>query len=108
MKSVIAKSVLGVAASALLFIGASAQANEELATKNACMSCHQVAVKVVGPAYKDVANKYKGDPEAVAKLSAKIKAGGSGVWGPIPMPPNANVSDADIKTLVDWVLSLAD
>lgn len=108
MKSVITKSVLGMAASALLFVGASAQANEELATKNACMSCHQIAIKVVGPAYKDVANKYKGDAEAAAKLEAKVKAGGSGVWGPIPMPPNANVSDEDIKTLVAWVLSLAD
>ncbi len=100
--------ILGVAASALLFVGSAAQANQELATKNACMSCHQLAVKVVGPAYKDVANKYKGDPEAAAKLAEKVKAGGSGVWGPIPMPPNANVSDEDVKALVDWILSLAD
>jgi cytochrome c len=59
----------------------------------------------VGPAYKDVAKKYAGDKGAEAKLIAKVKAGGSGVWGPIPMPPNAQVSDADVKTLVKWILS---
>jgi cytochrome c len=59
----------------------------------------------VGPAYKDVAKKYAGDKGAEAKLIAKVKAGGSGVWGPVPMPPNAQVSDADVKTLVKWILS---
>lgn len=84
-----------------------AKAAEALAQKNGCLACHTVANKVVGPAYKDVAAKYKGDKTAEAKLIAKVKAGGSGVWGPIPMPPNSpQVKDADIKTIVQWVLSL--
>ena len=62
--------------------------------------------KLVGPAYKDVAAKYRGDAGAEAKLVAKVKNGGSGVWGPIPMPPNSTVPDADVKALVKWVLSL--
>ena len=75
-----------------------------LATSSACMACHQIDVKLVGPAYKEVAAKYKGDPAALDMLVAKVKAGGTGVWGEIPMPPNAHVSDADIKTIVTWVL----
>lgn len=77
-----------------------------LATQRGCMACHQVETKVVGPAYKDVAAKYKGQDGAVDMLAAKVKAGGSGVWGPVPMPPNAHVSDEDIKTIVTWVLTL--
>lgn len=77
-----------------------------LAQKNACMSCHQVDKKVVGPSYKDVAAKYRGDKTAEAKLVEKVKKGGSGVWGPVPMPPHPQMSDADIKTIVHWVLSL--
>ena len=82
-----------------------AQADEALAKAKNCMSCHQVAVKVLGPAYKDVAAKYKGDAGAVDKLAAKIKAGGKGVWGEIPMPPN-NVTPDEAKKLATWVLSL--
>jgi cytochrome c len=70
------------------------------------MACHQLETKVVGPAYKEVSAKYKGQEGAVDMLAAKVKAGGSGVWGPVPMPPNAHVSDEDIKTIVTWVLSL--
>ncbi|MEA3303807.1 MAG: c-type cytochrome [Pseudomonadota bacterium] len=76
-----------------------------LATSSACMACHQVDVKLVGPSYKEVAAKYKGDPAALEMLVAKVKAGGVGVWGQIPMPPNAHVSDADITTIVTWVLA---
>jgi cytochrome c len=83
-----------------------ALANEELAKKNACTACHAIDKKLVGPAYKDVAAKYKGDKTAEAKLFEKVKKGGSGVWGQVPMPPNSNVKDEDIKTLVKWVLSL--
>ena len=83
-----------------------ALANEELAKKNACTACHAVDKKLVGPAYKDVAAKYKGDKGAEAKLIEKVKKGGSGVWGQVPMPPNANVKDEDVKTLVKWILSL--
>lgn len=76
-----------------------------LATSSACMACHQIDVKLVGPAYKEVAAKYKDDPASLDLLVAKVKAGGVGVWGQIPMPPNAHVSDADIKTIVTWVLA---
>lgn len=76
-----------------------------LATSKGCLACHQVDTKVVGPAYKDVAAKYKGDATALDTLVKKVKAGGVGVWGQIPMPPNAAVSDEDIKTIVEWVLS---
>ncbi|HTR57232.1 MAG TPA: c-type cytochrome [Casimicrobiaceae bacterium] len=77
-----------------------------LMQKDGCAACHAVDKKIVGPAYQDVAAKYKGDKDAAAKLVQKVKAGGSGVWGSVPMPPNAQVSDADIKTLVSWILTL--
>jgi cytochrome c len=82
------------------------KAAEELMKKDGCAACHAIDKKVVGPAYQDVAAKYKGDASAAAKLADKVKKGGSGVWGPIPMPPNAQVSDTDIKNLVDWILTL--
>ena len=84
---------------------APAMANADLAKKHNCLACHATDKKLVGPAYKDVAKKYAGQADAAAKLAAKVKAGGQGVWGPIPMPPNAAVPDADIKTLVAWVLA---
>lgn len=79
---------------------------EELLKKNACVACHAVDKKMVGPAYKDVAAKYRGQKDIELKLVDKVKKGGVGVWGQIPMPPNANVSDADAKTLVHWILLL--
>ncbi|APV48952.1 cytochrome C biogenesis protein CcsA [Betaproteobacteria bacterium GR16-43] len=85
---------------------APALANEELAKKNACTACHAVDRKLVGPAYKDVAKKYAGDATAEAKLIEKVKKGGSGVWGPVMMPPNGAVKDEDVKTLVKWILAL--
>lgn len=94
-------------AGALLSLAAPlpAAANEALAKKHNCMACHQVDKKVVGPAFKDVAKKYANDKQAEAKLFEKVKKGGVGVWGQVPMPPNAAVPDADIKALVKWVLS---
>ena len=77
-----------------------------LATSKGCMACHKVDMKVVGPAYQEVAAKYKGDPAAVDMLIAKVKAGGQGTWGEIPMPPNPAVSDEDISALVNWILSM--
>lgn len=77
-----------------------------LATQSGCMACHQVEMKVVGPAYKDVAAKYKGDAAALDMLVAKVKNGGVGTWGQIPMPPNAAVSEENIRKIVGWVLSL--
>ncbi len=82
-----------------------AAASEELAKKHNCLACHTVDKKVVGPAYKEVAAKYRGDKTAEAKLFEKVKKGGVGTWGQVPMPPNATVPDADIKALVKWVLS---
>ena len=74
--------------------------------KDGCAACHGIDKKIVGPAYVDVAAKYKGDAGAQAKLTQKIKAGGAGVWGPIPMPPNPQVPDDEIKALVSWILAL--
>lgn len=82
-----------------------ALANEELAKKSGCLACHAVDKRVVGPSYKEVAAKYKSDKDAAAKLFKKVKEGGTGVWGQVPMPPNATVKDDDIKVLVKWVLS---
>ena len=81
-----------------------AQADEALAKAKNCMACHAIDKKVVGPAYKDVAAKYKGDKGAVATLAAKIKAGGKGVWGEVPMPPN-NVTPEEATKLATWVLA---
>ena len=86
-------------------IAGQASADEALAKAKNCMSCHAVDKKVVGPSYKDVAKKYAGNAGAAATLEAKVKKGGSGVWGTVPMPPNPAVSDADIKKLVAWVLA---
>jgi len=94
-----------VAASALLLVGA-AQANQDLAKSSGCLACHTLDKKLVGPAYKDIAAKYKDDSGAAASLAEKVRKGTKGVWGPLPMPPNATVSDANIKSLVEWILTL--
>jgi cytochrome c len=78
---------------------------EVIARANACMGCHAVNRKVVGPSFQQIAAKYKGDAQAPAKLVSKVKDGGSGVWGVLPMPPHPAMSDADIRTVVDWVLA---
>jgi cytochrome c len=79
---------------------------EALAQKSGCLNCHGISNKILGPAYKDVAAKYKGDKTA-ARLITKVKVGGSGAWGSMPMPANSpQVKDDDIKTIVKWVLSL--
>lgn len=88
-----------------LILSAPAFANMDLAKKSNCMSCHLVDKKLVGPSYQDVAKKYAGQKDAEAKLFEKVKKGGVGVWGQVPMPPNANVKDEDIKTLVKWILA---
>ena len=82
-----------------------ALADQALATAKNCMACHAVDKKLVGPAYKDVAAKYAGDKTAVDKLAVKIMKGGSGVWGPVPMPANTQVNEAEAKKLAAWVLS---
>ena len=95
-----------LAALGLVAVASPAIADEALAKKYACTACHAIDKKLVGPAYKDVAAKYKGDAKAAENLAAKVKKGGSGVWGPVPMPPNPNVPDADVAKLVKWVLSV--
>ena len=82
-----------------------AKAGKSIAAKNACLACHAIDKKVIGPAYKDVAAKYKGVAGAEDKLVAKVKAGGSGVWGTMAMPPHQEMSDVDLHTVVQWVLS---
>lgn len=100
--ALLATALLAMTASAIAGSGA-----EALAQKSGCLLCHGVDKKIVGPAYKDVAAKYKGDKTAEAKLIQKVKTGGSGAWGEMPMPPNSpQVKDDDIKTIVQWVLSL--
>jgi cytochrome c5 len=79
---------------------------QSMMQKDGCGACHAVDKKIVGPAYQDVAAKYKGDAGALARLTQKVKAGGTGVWGQVPMPPNSWVSDGDIKALVTWILTL--
>lgn len=91
-------------AAAGIVMAGQAQADEALAKAKNCMSCHAIDKKLVGPSYKDVAAKYQGDKGAVATLAAKIKAGGKGVWGQIPMPPN-NVTEDEAKKLATWVLA---
>ncbi len=88
-----------------LAVAAPAFADQALATSKNCMACHSVDKKLVGPSFKDIAAKYAGQAGAADKLAGKVVKGGSGVWGPVPMPANAQVNDADAKKLVDWILA---
>lgn len=83
---------------------APAMANMALATKHSCTACHAVDKKLVGPAYQEVAKKYAGQKDAEAALINSVRKGSSGKWGQVPMPPNPNPSDDDIKTLVKWIM----
>ena len=94
-----------VLAAAMAFAGA-AHADNALTKKYNCVACHAEGAKKVGPSYKDVAKKYAGKADAVAYLSGKIKSGGKGVWGPIPMPPHPQVADADAKAMAEYILAL--
>ncbi|MGA0882210.1 MAG: c-type cytochrome [Burkholderiaceae bacterium] len=95
-----------VLAAALLAIGGVAQADNALTKKYNCVACHAEGAKKVGPAYKEVGKKYAGKADAEAYLAGKIKSGGKGVWGPVPMPPHPQVSDADAKEIVKYILAL--
>ncbi len=99
--STIRNVVIVAAASCLAF---SSLANEALARKNDCLGCHAIAVKLVGPAYKDVAAKYAGQSEAADRLADSIRNGSVGKWGDIPMPAHPKLSAADAKKLAEWVL----
>ncbi len=94
------------ASALMIFATQNVVADEALAKSSNCLACHTVDNKIIGPAFKDIAAKYEGDDGAIATLTDKVKNGGSGAWGDMPMPPNAAVSDADIETLVNWILSL--
>lgn len=107
MKSIM--TLLAAATAATLSAGAhaaDAKAAEALAKNSGCLACHTADKKLIGPSYKDIADKYRKDKGAEANLVKKVKAGGKGVWGDIPMAPNAHVKDEDIKTIVQWILSL--
>jgi cytochrome c len=93
-----------IATGLMMSVSVPAFASKEIASKNSCMGCHAIDKKVVGPAYKDIAAKYKGQADAVDKLAKKVKVGGGGVWGAVPMPGNSRISDADAKTVVQWIL----
>lgn len=100
---------IALAASALLVTAGAfavdAEAAKALAAKSACLACHAVDKKVVGPAYQDVAAKHKGQADALEKVMARIKSGGSGMYGPVPMPPQPTLKDDQVKLLAEWVLA---
>jgi cytochrome c len=98
--AIAALAVIGV------FATGHAAANEKLAQSSGCMTCHALDKKTIGPSYKEVAAKYRGQKDAEAKLIEKVKKGGSGVWGQVPMPPNGHVKDADIAAMVKYILAL--
>ncbi|MEN5178947.1 c-type cytochrome [Comamonas odontotermitis] len=100
MKRILIATALALSASA------PAWADQALAQSKNCMACHSVDKKVVGPAFKDIAKKFGGQAGAADMLAQKIMKGSSGVWGPVPMPANTQVSEAEAKTLANWVLSL--
>lgn len=97
------RSLVVLAATAL--ISSTAMANADLARSKNCISCHAAANKVIGPSYKDIAAKYAGQAGAEDKLTQKVLKGGSGVWGTAPMPANGQVSEAEARALVKWILS---
>jgi cytochrome c len=101
------KQLLTACTAALaLTLATAATANEKLAQASGCMTCHNLDKKVIGPTYKEVAAKYRGSKTAEGDLIKKVKGGGQGVWGSVPMPPNPHVKDEDIKTLVVWILGM--
>lgn len=102
------KSIALAVSALLMSAGAQAMdaaAAKALASKSACLACHAVDKKMVGPSYKDVAAKHKGQADALEKVAARIKSGGSGIYGPVPMPAQPNLKDDELKLLAAWVLA---
>jgi cytochrome c len=99
------KKAIALVALGLLTVAGPAFATAELAKQKNCLACHAVDKKLVGPSYKDVAAKYKGNKDAPALLAKKIREGGVGAWGQVPMPANPQVSEQEAQTLAKWVLS---
>jgi cytochrome c len=106
MKSIVTLFAAAAVALAANAHGADAKSAEALAQQSGCLACHTVDKKLVGPSYKEIADRYRKDKGAEANLLKKVKEGGKGVWGDIPMTPNAHVKDQDIKTIVQWILSI--
>jgi len=102
------KYQLAMTVAALLLTSGAAYANPALDKKSGCHDCHHIDKSVVGPSYQKIAQKYKGDAKAEAKLIEKVRKGGSGVWGDLPMTADPDIKDEDIKTLVKWILSMGD
>ena len=100
------KSLLALVVAIGAIAASPAFANPDLAKAKNCMACHATDKKVVGPAYKDVAAKYAGQKDAADKMAQKIQKGGSGTWGPVPMPANPQVSDAEARQLSTWILTI--
>ena len=100
--TVLALSALLATSGAFALDAAAAKA---LASKSACLACHAADKKLVGPSYKDVADKHQGQADALDKVAARIKSGGSGMYGPVPMPPQPNLKDDELKLLAAWVLA---
>ena len=100
------RALFALIAASTVLAAVPAFADQALATAKNCMACHAIDKKLVGPSYKDVAAKYAGQAGAADKLAVKIQKGGSGVWGPVPMPANAQVNEAEAKKLAAWVLTL--
>lgn len=103
MKTIIANMIIA----ATLLVAGSAFADEAMLKKGNCMGCHKMEGKLMGPGFTEIAKKYKGDSAAVAKLETKVIKGGTGVWGTMPMPAMSNVSAADSKAMVAYIMSLA-
>jgi cytochrome c len=107
MKSLVTLlAAAAVAATAANTYAADAKSAEALAQQSGCLACHTVDKKLVGPSYKEIADRYRNDKGAEANLFKKVKEGGKGAWGDIPMTPNAHVKDQDIKTIVQWILTV--
>ena len=96
-----------IASAGLMSFGAQAATAEDILTQSGCMACHAKDKKLLGPSFKDISAKYKGQ-DVLAKISTKVRTGGSGVWGPMPMSPNSveKINDADLKTAVSWILKI--
>ena len=98
-------ALCGACVGALLSSGAALATGQELAQQKGCLACHKVDAKIVGPAYQEVAAKYKGDDSAAAMLATKIREGGVGNWGQVPMPANPAITEEEAMTLAEWILA---
>lgn len=97
---------MSAALACMLLVAAPARADEKLARERACLSCHAIERKLVGPAFRDVSKRYAGDREAEARLAKKIRTGGAGAWGTLAMGPNPAITETDAQNLARWVLSI--